>query len=263
MCSSTKIVRRHKTSLLAAALAIVGGSLLNGWRVPLYDGVSFPDEPYRYYSGRGDTSKTTPRPTPANQDTPTDPDGKNSSGVGAQSDERGPQVYVYIAAGSLRSSAGAHTITLTATPQATNTKTLGDVSNGKSAGNSYKVAATSDKGKLTYTADNYSFIDLRLPQGYKTGATVYYQANDSAAWRPLDTKQVGNDIYEAHFANFGNYALSGTPQAGKTLGVIGGGKMLLAAIGALALLAVVFVFVRLSNRQRPHQEHGHGAKTKK
>src|SRR5690242_5666775 len=94
---------------------VVAGLLTVGWLassggVPLYDGVHFPQDPYRY---------TTPKPgEPAAKAAKASVplvDGRNVGGVVLNTGETGPQVQLYLPPQSLRG-AGVRAAEVTVTP---------------------------------------------------------------------------------------------------------------------------------------------------
>jgi hypothetical protein len=168
--------------------------------VPLYDGVGFPDESYRYIVPPANTPKTA-APT-VGQDTASVHNGTNDTGLSPATQEQGPQAVVDLPQHSLTIPRGTSTISITIQPQAPGSH----ITDGTTAGNSYHVITNPAKVSYTSTA-GVSIITLRLPQGLPPGPTIEYKASGSTDWQALQTYQVGADIYEADFKGFGDYQL--------------------------------------------------------
>ena len=205
MLKTPEAVSKKSWLLVAAGAAVIIVSLLSGHHLPLYDGVSAPDEPYRYVRPPSLDLRTAQPPSTA-QLTTAAYNGQNSSYVYVASQEFGPQIALYILAQSLTANPSATSLTITAVPKAPDTDQPAE---GAIAGNFYSFSATSNAGaaRFTGTSKNPDYIDLRLPQGYSGPATVVYRAKPDGPWSAFVTNQVGNDIYEAPLVGFGDYAL--------------------------------------------------------
>lgn len=184
--------------LAAIALLVIGTSAVSGHRLPLYDGVGFPDEPYRYVKPPDPSLKTASPPTGAEA-----PTNIGEDYLTLTSQETGPQVTVILDQNVFNSDQRAKGIEVKVTPLAPDNDQPTD---GKLAGNIYRLSASSP---LTFhpSANHLTYIDLRLPQGYPVGATVEYRQKPGGPWTSFVTTQVGNDIYEAPVIDFGDYAL--------------------------------------------------------
>ncbi|MFL6139348.1 MAG: hypothetical protein ACJ74O_16305 [Frankiaceae bacterium] len=247
--------RRPAARRLGLLLAVLAGLALawSAWpaTVPLYDGVGFPDEPYRFVD-----------PPPGYQASAAPTTGTGSSAVSnginlqsvvAQSAEQGPQVVVAIVPGDLHVPAGATKVTLRARPVGPDVQPAG----GDIDGNLYRVSAGTDvAGTVTFqpsagaTGSASSGITMRATAFREPGPVMVYRPAPGARWQPRPTERVGNDVYRTSFAGLGDYALAfGLPQPGAGgSGGSGGGlplAWLLVAALAVALVALV-VAVRIS-----------------
>lgn len=189
-----------------AALVVLSVSLFSKAAVPLYDGVGFPDEPYRYVEPPKLSLKTPKAPGIATGTYPTD---NLTDGVFANSGEYFPQISIYLDSSVLIYPAAASSVTIIALPQAPHSEPSGWTIDG----NVYHFTGSTDDGPLALKAHSidvhhYRTIDMRLPQGYPAYPTFFYQSLNSSKWEQLQTLRVGNDIYEAVIVNFGNYALA-------------------------------------------------------
>jgi hypothetical protein len=182
--------------LSGAAIAII--SWIGPRIVPLYDGVGFPDEPYRYVGAGGSTSQP---PTSAEQTIPLT--GVDDSVLPISTGESGPQFSLNLSAGALSAPDLAQSVTIKAVPQAPSEEPV----TGKIAGNVYHVTATSDPGPPELD-NSQMIVYLRLPQGSpKDPAPAIWYRQGSGQWKPLVTHQVGSDIYQSGFAGVGDYAM--------------------------------------------------------
>lgn len=181
-------------------LIVVVVAFATGRHLPLYDGLATPDEPYRYVNSQAGDSSTPPPKTTTKTYALAD---LSDTSIAVASDETGPQVLFATYAQVLKTAPNATKLILSAVPSAPN-----DVSGQHIVGNVYTVSVVSDAGKVTFVGDSShpSYINLRLPQGYEPGAVMVYRS-PSSSWKTLPTSQVGNDIYQAPFVGFGEYAL--------------------------------------------------------
>jgi hypothetical protein len=189
--------------LLVSAISIVVVALLSSRIVPIYDGVGFPDEPYRYVKPPASSKATLPADTAAI--TIRLQDNTNPSDFGLASKEQGPQVNLYIYRLILSTESPGTKAIIRATPKdPANSKT----SKGKVVGNIYELSAVSNGGTVSFKPKlNIGFIDLRLPQGETANATMVFRPKPDKKWQILNTSQVGRDVYEASIVGFGDYAL--------------------------------------------------------
>lgn len=227
---------RRRWLVLGGLLGLVW--LLTPNPVPLYDGIGFPDEPYRFVGG-------TPAPTPAQVRLPV-VGGVNSGGLFANSAELGPQVSVYAPPKAFRVAAGAPVV-LAARPVAPSAP----LPPGEVDSNDYDVTFTSAGGPVTLDPDAQSpAITLRSASQATAGPVLQFRAA-GGAWRELKTRRVGRDVYNAAVPSAGEFLLVKPQQQAATSR--SGRGALYGVIGAtVALMLLVLVGVRiLSARQRP------------
>jgi hypothetical protein len=185
--------KRNAWWLTLAGLAVSAASLAGPRIVPLYDGVGFPDEPYRYVS----RPSATPPASAAVQTIPLY--GLDDSVFSVVSEEGGPQVSINLSSRALSVPKPATEVVLRADPKAPTDQPAG----GTIAGNVYVVSATSQPGPPSIRNQDVS-LSLRLPQDVQTTIPpkIIYRTH-GGKWRALNTLQVGADIYEVHFQGVG------------------------------------------------------------
>jgi hypothetical protein len=83
--------------LLLGAAALIAAWVLVPSGVPLYDGIGFPDEPYRYAQPPAG-AKTTARPGDA-VGTSAGRNGASTEDLDVMSGEQGPQVEIFVSTG--------------------------------------------------------------------------------------------------------------------------------------------------------------------
>lgn len=240
--------RKHqqRTALIGAGLLVVAVSLLTSQRVPLYDGIGFPDEPYRYVVAPS-VSKRTKLPVSSTQVAVAVQNGTNDNYAQITSNETGPQISIYLAGKVLQTDPGATTDTVTATPLAPDAdKPAG----GQVLGNIYRITASSDVGTVKFvgTSSNPSFVDLRLPQGYPAGAEVVYRPTPGSSWTNFITTQIGSDIYQAPLIGFGDYGLIASKTVTATNQSLGRKQLVLIVTAACFILAIVLAVVLIRVR---------------
>ena len=185
-----------KRILILTGSAVLLAAAISPHVVPLYDGVGFPDEPYRYV---GQT--ITQAPTGINQTIPVGD--LNQYGAAASSQEVGPQISIYFQQQSVKLPDKA-SFTVTAAPTA---PTLQPAS-GRVASNVYVVQTSSTSGTPRFDVGK-SAVFLRLPGDKPTNkVALVYRASDSAQWQTQPTTKTGSDIYRASFQGSGQYALA-------------------------------------------------------
>ena len=166
---------------------------------PLYDGVGFPDEPYRWVSPPPDAPKTAP-PTSASMQVKVGADGL-STAARAFSAEQGPQVAIAIAQGVFRAGP-LDEITIEAQPHAAPAAPDG-------------VSVVSDLYHLKVTARSGAPVTLQsgatllvnLRADVATDLRVLVATWDGRTWSEVGTTQVGTEIYAALLANLSDFAL--------------------------------------------------------
>ncbi|MDP9239410.1 MAG: hypothetical protein M3O55_02055 [Actinomycetota bacterium] len=238
-----------------AWLLIAAAGLLLAWLAapaapPLYDGVGFPDEPYRYVTRPvGDTKVTKPPSWVAVRMPVSD---GTTDGFNAASTEQGPQISVFVPTGTLTAPKDAHTLLLRADPRTPD----GPADGGKVDGNVYRLTATADIGKPSVArAQDTIQIIMRATSAKQPGPTMEYRAQGAQKWTRLKTARYGNDVYASSAKGFGDYALVFAPPlpgAAKPAGKSGIAKYayVLIVAGLLILLISVVLGIRLARARR-------------
>lgn len=245
------ITQQNCFLLIFSLLIIFLSFAINHRVVPVYDGVGFPDEPYRYVNPPSAELQTVYPPTSA-QDAAPIVDGKNNKFLSLASTDLGPQIVVYLARHSLSAVSSINSITVHANPQAFQGHQPSD---GKIAGNVYDV--TSDQPVVFADSSKTSTINLRLPQAVvkpNVAVAIEHRQDKNSDWQHLDTTQVGNDIYQTAFVGFGDYAaivLTSNSSKPKCSNDILGpfcrnpALSVAAVITAIFIITVVFVTMRI------------------
>lgn len=226
------------------ALLAVGWSL-SGVAVPLYDGLSFPQDAYRYAPARTGAPAATAAVAQLSVD-----QGINASGSVVNSAERGPQIQLYVPRGALRASAP---IDLRAQPG----PVAGSFTPGEPVSNVYAISATSPGGEvLINAAADRIRVTLRAAV-HKVAPVMHYRAEPTEAWRALATFPLGHGSFVADAPGFGDYVLvrvsggvanAGSP--GTTSGSGGGGGAVWLLVGVLLLASVLASVVVTTQRRR-------------
>lgn len=196
----------------AVVLGVVAVALVMAVRVPhsppLYDGVGFPDEPYRWVEPPVGAPKT-PAVTPAT--THAAITGGASAAVRAFSAEQGPQIAFAIPEGGLKPPAGAHTVTLDAVAVAPPPIKPSD---GTLVSNVYSLTAKADSaGTVGLSTGTTVVVNLRADKSTQQGVVLETFTGNS--WSQVATGQVGTDIYAAELGGFGRFALVRLPAGAK------------------------------------------------
>jgi hypothetical protein len=191
--------RSRLLTLALAVLALAWTVTPTGRTPPLYDGLGFPDQPYRYVTVPAGY-RHTPAPGTAAQDIPVRAGASNT--FDAVSAELGPQVEVFLNQESLRAPAGSTVAHLRATPVAASAQP----SDGEVWGNVYRLSAVTNIGPARIAAGGrLDSIRLRAPTGPPPVARIEFR--DAAGWHRLATSKIGNDIYSAPLGGVGDYAV--------------------------------------------------------
>jgi hypothetical protein len=241
-------VDRGRRRLVAALTALGLAWAVAPGAVPLYDGLSLPDEPYRYVAppaGSQHTAKALSAKGSSAVDAKT-----NADTIYVNTDEQAPQVNVVIPRRLLALSTAARTVTVSAVPIAPDRQPA----KGTIDGNVYRVSATSDPaGTVAFApppgdAVTASDVTMRATTAQRPGPSFLYRPQPSQAWRVLTVYTSGNDIYSTQFAGFGDYALAfgvvASTQHGSSVAAI-----LVSVLLAVVLLAAgTVIVVRLSRR---------------
>jgi hypothetical protein len=224
--------------LLIAALGVVWLTSVNP--VPLYDGIGFPDEPYRFVPPRG----TGPAATSAQVDLKV-AGGSNTGGLIINTREAGPQASVFAPPHAF-GAAGTTPIVLAVTP----VPPQPPMPPGVLESNVYALTLTSTAGPVTVLSNAQPpAITMRSVTTKAPPPIFSFRATPSEKWRELKTRQVGRDIYNANAPGAGEYVLVRDAAAPTKTSSSGRGA-LYGVLGATVLLVVgVIVGVRLMSRR--------------
>jgi len=205
-------VSRRSVGWWAVVLGVLAVGLVMAVRVPhappLYDGIGFPDEPYRWVQPPAGTPKTRPVTPAIAHVTIT---GGSSEATRAFSAEQGPQIAFAIAQGGLKPPAGAQAVTLDAVAVA-NPATL--PSDGTLVSNVYSLTAKADTTGAVGLAPNTTVV-VNLRADKATQQSVVLEMFADGHWSQVATGQVGNDIYASELPGFGRFALVKLPTGAK------------------------------------------------
>ena len=198
--------RRGWWTILLAVLAI--GAVLAVRPLaapPLYDGLGFPDEPYRWVQPPAGAPKT-PAATVAKAEAVVELDGTVPSLKGLSS-EQGAQIAFEISSGDLVLPKGAKKITAQAVagPNASVPPPVGVI-----ASNLYTLSVSTDvPGELALAAGKKVIINIRADKA--SDDPVVLQVFSEGSWSQVATARVGTEIYAAELAELGQFALVRLP----------------------------------------------------
>ena len=242
----TSATKRGMRWLLAGLAALLTAWLVAPAVVPIYDGPGFPDEPYRYV--HAPSGKTTKAPTIAKASVSVNSQGLSGAAY-SNSAEQGPQIVLYMPAGSLQAPSGAGAIQVTETPLAPTPPLPTD---GTIVTNVYRVAGVTDKGAVQIVGkavNQIPTLQMRAPSSQQPGPV--FERRTASGWERLETLRVGQDIYQASAPQFGDYALVQLKNQPKTGGNGGGVNVGLLAVGVgLLALAGIILAIRLTRSRR-------------
>ncbi|GAC1609298.1 MAG: hypothetical protein NVS3B26_09850 [Mycobacteriales bacterium] len=227
--------------LLLAVLGLVW--MLTPHPVALYDGIGFPDQPYRFAPPRAGS----PAPAEAQVRLPV-AGGSNTGGLVANSAEVGPQVSFYAPPHAF-AVAGTRAITVTARP----VPAAPPLPSGPLDSNVYVLSFTSPGGPVSLVSAAQSpAITLRSSSNAPKNPIFQYRAEGSAPWRVLSTRQVGRDVFNANAPGAGQYVLvEAATAAGAPAKSHGGLYTVLGATVALMLLVLIGVRVLARRAAQP------------
>ncbi len=224
--------QRSRWAVVGALLA--AGFLAGPGTVPLYDGVAFPDEPYRFVPPRGQDQRAA---TVAEARLPVSR-GANTGGLLVNSMERGPQVTVYAPP---RAFGAAAEVLLRAEP----VELQRPSPRGVVESNVYALTLSSASGPVTLQPEAQSpTITLRSVTTTAPLPVVQHREGPGRPWSALTTRRVGNDVFSADAPGAGEYVLA-RPAAGGG----GAGTPALLGLGA-ALVVAVLLGTRALTRRR-------------
>lgn len=236
--------RPGRAVLVGLVVLSLGWLLAPRWAPPVYDGVGFPDEPYRFVV-RPAGAPTTKAPTSASRVVPVT---KGTAGAASLSSaEQAPQVAILIPTDRLQAPAGTKQIVLRATP----IRPIAAPSGGYFWSDVYDVAAT-DPHVTMRNASPPATITLRAATAQRPYPSIERYAN--GAWTKVDTIPVGNDIYQATLPGLGKYAVVGSSALDVSqlngASTNKGGTSTTGVIIAVAAIVGVIVLVVIAIRRR-------------
>lgn len=230
--------------LVTAALLVLG----IGWAIaphnalPLYDGINFPDEPYRFVQPPPGTQHTAAPTTARGTASVT---GGASGQVVAASAESAPQIALYIPKGKLTVSAGTSQVAVTGTP----IKNLPTGHRQYLWSDVYDVTASPGSTQFNPHGQQAT-ITLRAASAQRPQPSIAYY--DGTSWHLLPTFAQGRDIYIAELNRFGKFAVIGSNPliasqiVGNSQGSGGSSPIgVIVGIGAGVVVVVLFVLGRM------------------
>ena len=186
--------------MLTAAAVVTLGYLVTPGAVPIYDGVSQPDEPYRYVIAPAGV-KVGGTPTGAVGRSAV-AGGISTSGLSLGTAETGPQFSAYLPNGALAAAGG--TVQVKVTPKAPTDPPPGALIDG----NVYQVTFVAPGGPVTLTkAAALASIYLRATTSRQPGPVMEHRAATGQPWTALGTSRAGQDAYASAFVGPGDYGL--------------------------------------------------------
>jgi hypothetical protein len=222
---------------LVVAALLGGGWLASSGGVPLYDGVHFPQDPYRY---------TTPKPgepaAKAAKATVPLVGGRNVGGVVLNTGETGPQVQLYVPPQSLRAAAGVRVAEVTVTPVELDGSTTPDAP----ASNVYRI--TSSNGVTLAVPRTEVQVTLRAAV-HKTAPDMYYRSGPTDRWQRLRTRGLGHDSFNATVPDFGDFVLVRGAGGGSV-----GDKRIVVVVGLLLVTSLLTSALLVARRRREAAE---------
>ena len=226
-------------ALLLAAFGLVW--LTTSDPVPLYDGLGFPDEPYRFVPAQGNG----PAATSAQMELKV-ADGTNTGGLIVNTRESGPQASVFAPPHAFAVS-GTAPVVLSLRP----VPPQPPLPDGVVESNVYEISLTSASGPVTVVRDAQPPAITMRSVTVKTPEPVFhYRATPAEQWRELKTRRVGRDVYNANAPGAGEYILVRATAAATKQPESGSRTGLYAVVAATVLLMVgVLVGVRVLSRR--------------
>jgi hypothetical protein len=218
--------------MLAVMVLLVGAwVMLPGRQLPLYDGVGFPDEPYRFVERPPDVTQTTASATEVKMKI------KVTAGVSdaafGQSAELSAQVGIFIPRDAIEAPAGVTAVELTFRPVAPTTQP----DKGTISGNVYRLAVSN--GATIKPSPPGGIVRLRAGQNPDQLHIMHVLVDGT--WKPLKTKRLGTDSFGGPVAQGGDYALVRGAGASGDSG--GSTRTILLLVGGLLVFVAVAVGV--------------------
>jgi hypothetical protein len=239
----TVALRRWPALLLLLAV----GWFVGQGGVPLYDGIGFPDEPYRFAGTPPAGVKHGPPATVHFEAVSPTAKGANTGRLDVSSNEQGPQVLLVLPPGAVRVDVdGPVTARVDAlAPDA-------QPADGVIDGNVYRVSVgAAPATKVTIgTGTGPALVYLRAVSLKPAAPVMEFRPAPGAPWQVLHSRRSGQDVFVSAFSAPGDYALvhqRGAKAAGRSLGqeVV----ILLLLAGFILLVLVSVLLSRRSQRR--------------
>lgn len=198
--------RRGWWAILLAVLGVAAVMLMRPTvSPPLYDGIGFPDEPYRWVEPPPGWGKT-PAWTPAKATGTVEADGTVPTLKGLSA-EQGAQIAFQIESGALVVPKGAKSLDAQAVAVPNPPE---KPAQGALASNVYELTVKADKpGALTLAPGRTAIINMRSEKA--SNEAVVLEMYDKGTWTQVATARVGTDIYAAELPALGQFALVRLP----------------------------------------------------
>lgn len=232
-------MRRARLVLIALAVLALGWALAPRSAPPLYDGVGFPDEPYRFVVKPAGACATKP---PDSASATTAVTNGRGGAITVNTSEQAPQISVLIPSDLLIAPSAVRRLTIRATP----VRPVAAPHGRYLWSNVYDVSATAP-GVTLHATDPNRPTTITLRAATAQGPTPSIGRFTNGRWIPLRTQPVGRDIYSSPLPALGRYAVigaspvnvsdlrcpgSGTSNTGVVIASTAGGVVvLLAAFG--------------------------------
>lgn len=226
---------------LAALGLLCTAWLVSPGAVPLYDGIGFPDEPYRFVPQQGSLPPATVATATLRV-----AQGVNVNGLLANSRELGPQISLYLPPQAfLVGSPSARELVVTATA----VPLSGNPPPGAAQSNVYDVEF-SGAGPVSINPKAQQLgVTMRAVGVTNPLPVMYHRTAASGTWEALRTRRVGRDNFNAAGPGSGEYVLSADRAAPKPESSGRGGLYIVLGVTA-ALMVGVLVGVRLAGRSQ-------------
>jgi hypothetical protein len=229
-------VRTARWLLVGLLVLGLGWLLAPRWAPPVYDGVGFPDQPYRFVV-RPHGAPTTPNPTVASRALQIR--GGVSDPASAASSEQAPQISILIPTGRIQAPAGTTRVVVQGKP----VQPIAAPAGGHLWSNVYDVSATDPKIAMR-DGNPPATITLRAATAQRPYPAIERYVN--GAWTKVSTVPVGQDIYQAKLPGFGKYAVVGSsPLDVSLLSGVAAKKSAPSRVGIIIAVAAIVVVVGL------------------
>jgi hypothetical protein len=233
----------------ARVIVVAGLVLAIGWvfaprsAPPLYDGVGFPDEPYRFVvKPQGASDTKAPTIATGNADVIRG----QAGAVHANSAELAPQVSFLIPVNRLRAPTGTTRIVVQGRP----VTPIAAADGAYLWSNVYDIEAT--PGSTTFAdGDPPATLTLRAATAQRPYPSI--ERYTGSSWVKVKTVPVGNDIYQSTLPALGRYAVIGSKPLDVTQLNKGGGQTTthtgLFIAGAAVLVIIVLIIIGVRRRR--------------